>query len=362
MIRNVLYRTDSLILKISSLNYKRKSCKNIYFSNNNGFFTKSTNQHLSSTEVHCINVVKKFDYENFVATLFISDEEIRRTAFALRAFNVELAQVRDITRTDELAQIRFQFWHDVIDEIYLISSDNHVPDKETLMKYKNFPLAFELFKVLSGTEKLSKHWISRLIQIRRDPKYLGEYPFQTLDELEKYCEASVVSIYYLLNEKSIQSLNEGQKNAGYRIALDHVANHLGKAQGLTNILRGIIHNSKNRRCYIPNDILIKSKSSHEAFLQCQQDNDSLREAIFLIASTAKGHLEHVQKLLDSNGNETPTIRKSDRLMFLPMMAIQAYLHDLQRVQFNVFDRRLYRRRGSLPLKMWWKCKIFNFRN
>ncbi|KAH7646197.1 NADH dehydrogenase (ubiquinone) complex I, assembly factor 6 [Dermatophagoides farinae] len=339
MMKNVLYQTESLISKIS-------------------FFTNSTNQRLSPTEVHCINVVKKFDYENFVATLFISDEEIRRTAFALRAFNVELAQIRDITRTNELAQIRFQFWQDVIDEIYSISSTSQVTDNETLMKYRNFPLAFELFKVLSGSEKLSKHWISKLIQIRRDPKYLGEYPFQTLNELEKYCEASTVSLYYFLNEKSIQLSNEGQKNAGYRIALDHVANHLGKAQGLTNILRGIVHNAKNRRCYIPNDILMKSKCSHEAFLQCQQDNDSLREAIYLIASNAKGHLEHGQKLLVSNGNETPKIQKSDRLIFLPMMAIQAYLHDLQRVQFNVFDSWLYRRRGSLPLKMWWKCKIF----
>lgn len=89
---------------------------------------------------------RKFDYENFVATLFISDEEIRRTAFALRAFNVELAQIRDITRTNELAQIRFQFWQDVIDEIYSISSTSQVTDNETLMKYRNFPLAFELFK------------------------------------------------------------------------------------------------------------------------------------------------------------------------------------------------------------------------
>ncbi|OTF75982.1 Squalene/phytoene synthase-like protein, partial [Euroglyphus maynei] len=184
------------------------------------------------------------------------------------------------------------------------------------MKYRNFPLAFELFKVFSESEKLSKHWILKQIQIRRDRKYLGEYPFQTMNELEKYCEASTVSLYYLLNEKSFQLLNEEQKNVGYRIALDHIANHLGKAQGLTNILRGIIHNAKNRRCYIPNDILVKSKSSHEAFLQCQQDNDSIRESIYLMASTANDHLEQVQKLLDSNGNETPKIRKSDRLIFL----------------------------------------------
>lgn len=56
--KNVLYQTESLISKISLLNHNGKSCKNIYSFNNHSFFTNSTNQRLSPTEVHCINVVK----------------------------------------------------------------------------------------------------------------------------------------------------------------------------------------------------------------------------------------------------------------------------------------------------------------
>lgn len=84
---------------------------------------------------------RKFDYENYLASLFIPSNEIRRTAFALRAFNVDLSQIRDLTKTDNLAQIRFQFWSDIIDDIY--KNKNHF-DESSDKTYKNFPVAAEL--------------------------------------------------------------------------------------------------------------------------------------------------------------------------------------------------------------------------
>lgn len=202
-------------------------------------------------------------------------------------------------------------------------------------------------------KKLSKHWLFKLIQIRSDQTYLSDFPFQTIDQLEKYLEASIVSLYYILIEKSIQ-LSKIEKN-GYHLLLDHIANHLGKAQGLINTLRGIVHNAKNRRCYIPNDILVQAKCSHEDFLQCCQEKDSVREAVFIIASRANEHLSKVDKLLKK---ENIKVEKNDRLLFLPMIATQIYLNNLQRFSFNVFDRRLFQRNGLLPLKFWWQSKFF----
>lgn len=174
-----------------------------------------------------------------------------------------------------------------------------------------------------------------------------------MDQLEKYLEASIVSLYYILIEKSIQ-LSKIERN-GYQLSLDHIANHLGKAQGLINILRGIVHNAKNRRCYIPNDILVQAKCSHEDFLQFCQDKDSVREAVFIIASRANLHLSNVDKLLNK---EKIKIEKNDRLLFLPMIATKIYLNNLERFQFNVFNQRLFQRNGLLPVKFWWRSKFF----
>lgn len=49
----------------------------------------------------------------------------------------------------------------------------------------------------------------------------------TLEEIEKYAEESVSSIYYLL--LSVADVKD--------VHADHAASHLGKAQGIANILR-----------------------------------------------------------------------------------------------------------------------------
>lgn len=66
-------------------------------------------------------------------------------AFALRAFNVELAQVRDLTKSDELAKIRFQFWLDIIDDIYKDKTNDTVT--LDISSFNNFPVVFELNEV-----------------------------------------------------------------------------------------------------------------------------------------------------------------------------------------------------------------------
>lgn len=197
---------------------------------------------------------------------------------------------------------------------------------------------------------LSKHWLRKLVTIRSDANYLSDFPFRTLDELEKYCEASVASLYYLLNEKVIEL--SGESNTGYRISLDHIANHLAKAQGLANILRGIKHNATYHRCYIPNDILLKYKCTHEDFLR-GNSSDSTTNAIYELASQAFRHLEHCLELQ----KDLKTKKDDSKQIFLPYIAVQAYLDNLQRCHFDVFDLRLYQKNGTLPWKFWWRSKF-----
>ena len=197
---------------------------------------------------------------------------------------------------------------------------------------------------------LSKHWLSKMINVRRDANNLSEFPFKTVEELEKYCESCFASLYYLLNEKIIQLSND--KSAAYRISLDHIANHLGKAQGLTNILRGIKHNATFRRCYIPSEILVKNKCSHEDFLRGNV-NDSVCNAVFEVAAQANAHMDHVIRLLQ----DLKQTNCDDKIVYLSYLPVKMYLDLLQRCEFNILNEKLYRKNGYLPLKLWWKSKF-----
>ena len=57
----------------------------------------------NSSSTYCVDLIQKRDYEHFLATLLLP-KEIRPAAIALRAFNVEVASVRDSV-TDQVEDI-----------------------------------------------------------------------------------------------------------------------------------------------------------------------------------------------------------------------------------------------------------------
>lgn len=72
---------------------------------------------------------------------------------------------------------------------------------------------------------LPKRHLEKLITSRNS--ILKSKHFETLEDIEKYSEESVSSIYYLL--LAVAGIAD--------VHADHAASHLGKAQGLVNILR-----------------------------------------------------------------------------------------------------------------------------
>ena len=73
------------------------------------------------------------DYENFLCTLLLP-QTIRAAAFAIRAFNVEVALVEDRIKDKQIGLMRMKFWNNVIENIY-----NKKPAK--------IPIALELNRV-----------------------------------------------------------------------------------------------------------------------------------------------------------------------------------------------------------------------
>lgn len=292
------------IVKLKDKNSSNTSCS---------FLKRQISTKTENANEYCINLVRRHDYENFLCTL-LYPKELRTIGFAVRAFNVEVAQVRDMVSDVKIGEMRMQFWKDAIDKTFSGNPPHH-------------PVTLQLAQVLRK-KTLSKHWLKRMIECRA--KMLIDQPFSSLQDVETYYENSVSSIYYVILE------GVGLNN----VHSDHAASHVGKAQGLTNLIRGIPFNARHGRIYLPNDIMIKHNLSQEDVFRGKKE-DLLRAVVYDIACVAHQHVEKFKSLKNE-------VSKDSSVIFLPLIATQQYLVSLEKANFNVFHRKLQHRNNLLP--------------
>lgn len=271
--------------------------------------------------------LRSYDYENFLCTLLISGEA-RRDALAIRAFNVELARIPLLVSDHKIALMRLQFWEDSLVKLF---------DKNN-QSLPEHPVVNELSLMINKT-KFTKRYFDRLVNSRK----IQNLNFISTKQMENYAEETVSSVHYLL----LEMLNVRNVNA------DHAASHLGKAQGITNILRSI-YASRSRSQYlpIPQEILMKHGISQERFIRSKPDDKGVEDVVFEIATLAHQHLEKSLALLSK-------VPKESKIIFLPVIASQRYLERLRRVNFNLTNKTLGKRDSLLPLSLYWnKFKSF----
>ncbi|XP_069777937.1 NADH dehydrogenase (ubiquinone) complex I, assembly factor 6 isoform X2 [Narcine bancroftii] len=246
-------------------------------------------------EHYCMQLIRNRDYEGFLSSLLLPTE-FRRSVFALRAFNVELAQVQDVVSQKTIGLMRIQFWRQLVDDVY---ADN--PPHQ--------PIAIELWKAVRK-HKLTKRWFLRILDERE--KNLNEKAYRNIQELEAYGENAQSSLIYLLLEV-----------LGVRdIHADHAGSHIGKAQGIVTCLRATPYHSLRQKVYLPLDICLLHGVSQEDFIRGNSQK-RVRDVVFDVASQAHVHLEHV--ILDD------------------------YLNKIRKVDFDVFHPSLQKRNWMLPL-------------
>ena len=68
--------------------------------------------------------------------------------------------------------------------------------------------------------------------------------------------------------------------------LDHAASHLGKAVGITTLLRGTVYHAQRRRVYLPADLLAQEGVSEDQLTR-GEPSEGLNNVVFEVASAAK---------------------------------------------------------------------------
>lgn len=289
--------------------------KSIYFQKR----PKTSTGQLNSNFKYCIDLLKNNDPNGYYATL-LTPQPALRTAFALKALNVELFSIKRAYKETRIAEIKLQFWKDQLNAIF---------DKESKIKL-NEPISSEIALAVRN-QNLSKIWFTRLIEGRKH--FLTIQQFKDLNELEKCAEASYSSIYYII----FNSLNV--KN----VDCDHAASHLGKAQLICYIVKNLFHKKNSPKgqssvYYLPADILIKHKIAQqdlinfsERILRPKQNN--LKDLCFELCTRAKQHLESARAL-----NEK--IPRNARMVLASSIECGVFLEKMQKYDFDLFNEKL----------------------
>lgn len=270
----------------------------------------------------CMELVRSRDYDGYVSSLLLP-EEARRSSLALRAFNVELAQVKDSVSQKTIGLMRMQFWKMAIEEIYR----DEPPGQ---------PVSAELWRAVRK-HHLTKRWLLRIVTERE--KDLDDRAYRNLQELEAYSENTQSSLVYLLLECL------GLKN----VHADHAASHIGKAQGIVTCLRATPYHSSRRRVYLPMDVCMLHGASQEDFIRGSREQN-VRDVVYDIASQAHVHLQHAR----SFSNNVPT---AAHLAFLQTVVLEDFLHRVRRADFDVFHPSLKNRNPLVPFQLYlrsWK--------
>jgi len=177
---------------------------------------------------YCAALLRRHDADRYLTALFAPGER-REALFALYAFNLEIARMREAVSEPMMGLIRLQWWRDALSEI----AQGKVRAHEVVR-----PLAAAI-----AAHDLSLPLFERLIAARE--RDLDAEPPADMASLVAYARASSGT----LSELALEVL--GKPSAGQREA----GQAAGIAWSLTGLLRAVPFHASQRRVFLPADLL-----------------------------------------------------------------------------------------------------------
>src|SRR4051812_16725082 len=174
---------------------------------------------------HCEALVRAADKDRFLATLFAPAEK-RGPLFALYAFNVEIASVRERAREPMPGEIRLQWWRDVI-------------NGERASEAAANPVAAALIETIARFS-LPRARLLDLIEAHAFDLY--DDPMPTFEALEGYVRHTSAAVFDL-----------AVRICGAQV--EEAADRAGVAFGITALLRLFAINASRRQLFIPLEAL-----------------------------------------------------------------------------------------------------------
>jgi len=250
---------------------------------------------------HCEDRVRAADKDRFLATLF-APAEARGALFALYAFNLEIAGVRDRVREPMAGEIRLQWWRDVL-------------DGERSGEAAANPIAAALRDTIARCA-LPAEPLRDLLEARAFDLY--DDPMPTLAALEAYARKTSSAVFW----------QAARICGGATAAVEQAAEHAGAALAITDLLRHFARHASRRQVFVPLELLQRHGARVED-VTAGQVSDALRGALAALRAEARRHLVAFELLL-------PQLPKVALPAFLPLALVPGYLALMERGDYEPF--------------------------
>jgi phytoene synthase len=176
---------------------------------------------------HCAALVREADRDRYLAALF-APEAARAALFALYAFNVEIARVREVAREPMPGEIRLQWWREVL-------------AGERDGEAAGHPVASAL-RAAMARHAIAPEPLAGLVEAHAFDLY-GD-PMATLDEMDAYAMATEGALFAT-----------AARILGHDA--DALARHAGLACGITAVLNDFGRHAARGQLFVPLEVLTR---------------------------------------------------------------------------------------------------------
>jgi NADH dehydrogenase [ubiquinone] 1 alpha subcomplex assembly factor 6 len=243
--------------------------------------------------------VRLYDHDRFMTAIF-APAAVREHLFALYAFNIELAKVREIVSEPLIGQMRLQWWRDTLDKIYAGETIKH-------------EVARPLGAAITACG-ISRAAFDPLIDAREFD--LDGVPPAGLEAMLTYAEGTGAPLLAIAL----------QITGGLSPVVPEVARLAGMGWALTGLLRAVPFHARQHRLYLPADML-ESAGVRVSRLFDLKPELALYDVVRTIGEETQANFVAARKLV-------PMLPKAGRSPSLLIELGQIYLGDLGRAGWN----------------------------
>ncbi|MFK7839669.1 MAG: phytoene/squalene synthase family protein [Bdellovibrionales bacterium] len=249
---------------------------------------------MSDQDSYCLLTVREHDPDRYLLAHF-APFKYREELFALFAFNYEIAKTRETVSETQLGLIRLQWWRDAIAACY---DGGDVPEH---------PVMNALVPVIQQYQ-LPREPFDSLI-------YAREF------DLEDVLPSHLEGVAHYADFTSTPLLRLSCLVVGINPDIEPIA-VIGTNYALAGLLRASVAFAKQRRCYLPQDLMRKHNVSINQLYELKfQDNLS----------------QVIEECSDLFGDG---VRADHRFLRAHQRLATLYMHQLKKLNYDVFNSRL----------------------
>ncbi|HWJ76364.1 MAG TPA: phytoene/squalene synthase family protein [Kaistia sp.] len=262
--------------------------------------------------------VRQHDPERFFADLFAPETE-RRYLFALHAFNLEIARVRERVSEALPGEIRLQWWRDLLEG----TADGEVAGN---------PVAAALLETI-GLNSLPRAALINLIEARVFDLYND--PMPSLSDLEGYAGETAAALIQCGALVLAKGRDPGSADA---------SGHAGVAQAITGLLRALPWHARRQQLYLPADLMARhGVKADDVF--AGRATPALMALLAEMRTIARDHLDKARA----------AIRRLDPALlpaFLPATLVEPTLLRMEKRGYDPFQTDVALPQWQVQWRLW----------